>query len=170
MNFFEFAAFFPCFAFGKLVKYACKAAGRLLQASVWMQHTFTAVHKALPKCMPKRPCVMCRESRSAFRTCKVPFPRDRGRSLYRGFESRRVPILSAYRQWFGFCPQGKQNEHSCAAAVKAILLSGGSRIQALPVYGYRATSSKTKRLSFRLRTRALKYAAAYILCTAVLAV
>lgn len=168
MNFFEFAAFFPCFKAQRLVKYACKVTSSgCLNASVWMQHTFTAVHKALPKCMPKKPCVMCRESRSAFRTCKVPFPRDRGRSLYRGFESRRVPILSAYRQWFGFCPQGKQNEHSCAAAVKQFNCHGGSRMQALPVYGYRATSSKTKRLSFRLGTRALKYTAAYILCTAV---
>lgn len=149
MNFFEFAAFFPCFAFGKLVKYACKVtSSKCLDASVWMQYIFTAVHKALPKCMPKRPCVMCRESRSAFRTCPVQIPRDRGRSLYRGFESRRVPTTVGISPVVWFLPAGQAKRAQLCRRRKNSLAVGGSRMQALPAYGYRAVSSRVRSLGF----------------------
>ena len=101
----------------------------------------------MPKCMPKRPCgksyILC-----FFGPVQSKFPVTAVGHSIAGSSPAVCRQPSAYRQWFGFCPQGKQNEHSCAAAVKAILLSGGSRMQALPAYGYRAVSSWVRSLGF----------------------
>ena len=48
MNLNEFADFFPCYKQNELVKYACK-----VTSSVCLKKSFTAVHKAMPKCMPE---------------------------------------------------------------------------------------------------------------------
>ena len=42
-----------------------------------------------------------------FWTCPVQIPRDRGRSLYRGFESRRVPTTVGISPVVWFLPAGQ---------------------------------------------------------------
>ncbi len=116
-------------------------------------YSFTAVHEAMPKCMPRTLAVGNLMGVKAL-TDGVQLPYGTCQSSYRGFESRRM--LSAYRQWFGTMPEtakkdccGKHNiqqKSNCSTEDVAKPIIGSDVLSALSDSGYRKSIIWTKRI------------------------
>ena len=134
---------------------------RLLQASVWILF-FTAVHKAMPACMPKNTCEIWQsnEIKISARWGSTPL-RTWISPPYRGFDSRRMQ-LQHIASWFGDCR--KRQRWKCAKAhvkaAKCIFSCGSNASPALPENRYRGLNIRVKSSSFHLNVRPLKYSAA----------
>lgn len=120
MDFRKFAAFFPCFAFFSLVKYSCK-----VTSSVCLQRAFTAVHKAMPACMPEESLAIWQSDESQYsarwgstplrtspvRLSRVRIPPYVGRAYASGFG--KLPETVQLRECITIALPGAMHHRPC---------------------------------------------------------